>query len=179
MQNKSEEKFMEQMMHEYRVVIRSLLDAQSTDFVENASLSHAAVILEEMVRDAKTSFFAVADSLNPIAWNSDVVQSLSEAKRRGVDIELLVTTPDDASLSHLNGWDESVRSCIRRISDKVRRSGVELANFAIMDRRAFRFEMDKDRASAVFCANNKTFAAKLVDSFRFLKSDALSLAPVV
>jgi hypothetical protein len=165
----------EKVMREYRVIIRSLLDTNSQEIVENASLSHAAVILEEMVRHAKTSFIAVAQSLNKDAWNDQVVQALAEAKQRGVDIDLLVTNQDNASLAHLNDWDFSVRKCIRKISEKVRESGIHLENFAVMDRKALRFEVDKEHASAVFCANSPEAATTILKHFQCLKEEAIPL----
>lgn len=166
------------VMHEYRVVIRSLLDTNSTDVVQNDSLRHAAVILEEMVKHAKTSFYAVAQTLNKTAWNNAVVQALAEAKRRDVDIELLVTNPDSASLAHLNGWDESIRTCIKTISDELRESSLELYNFAVMDRRSFRFERNKITGAALFCANNPEFSTAALNCFCVLKRNASSIASI-
>lgn len=162
-------------MHEYRVVIRSLLDTNSEDVVQNESLSHAAIILAEMAQHAKNSFFAIAQSLNHEAWDEEVVQALADALRRGVDIELLVTDTDEANLAHLRSWNGEIRNCIKKVSAKILNLGFDLPNFAVMDGKALRFEVDKKCASATFCANVPRNALIAQGWFRTLKQGALPL----
>lgn len=162
-------------MREYREVIHSLLDNDSEDVVENGSLSHAAIILDEMVQHAKKSFFAIAQSLDSSAWDAAVVQSLADAKRRGVRIELLVTETDERNLTHLQMWDDEIRSCIMKVSDKIKSFGLDLPNFAVMDEKALRFEVDKQHACATFCANVPRRALIAANWFDTLKQDASPL----
>lgn len=162
-------------MHEYRVVIQSLLDTSSEDVVQNESLSHAAIILAEMARHAKNSFFAIAQSLNPEAWGGEVVQALADARRRNVDIELLVTETDENKLVHLRAWNDDVRACIKKVSAKILNLGFDLPNFAVMDGKALRFEVDKKCASATFCANVPQDALVAQGWFQTLKQGAVPL----
>lgn len=165
----------EKVMREYRAIICSLLDTNSPEMVENASLSHAAVILEEMARHATKSFFAIAHTLNPEAWNPAVVQSLADAQQRGVDIELLVTETDETHLAHLQAWDEGIRSRVMKISDKIKSFGLNLPNFSVMDEKALRFEVDKQHACAMFCANVPERALIAESWFKTIKQGALPL----
>lgn len=170
------EDIVKKTMQEYRIVIRSLFDTQSAEIVHNASLSHAAVILEEMVQRAKSTFYAIARNLNRTAWNSEVVQALVSAKRRGVEIELLVTDTDIGNFAHLKEWDETVRACIKMVSAGVRAG--KLPNFAVMDRKALRYEVDQAQATAAFCANNPKYALPAFEWFQMLKEGAEPLPSI-
>ena len=178
-QNLLIEEIAQRTMQEYRTVIRSLFDTDSSEVVHNASLEHAAVILEEMVRRAKLSFFAIAKNLNEKAWNSKVVQALVEARRRGVVVELLVTDSDRQNLTHLKNWDATVIPCIKMVSEAVRKKEKLLHNFAVMDQKAFRYEVDQTKATAVFGANNPKYALSAFAWFLDLKKGAVPLAPVL
>lgn len=173
------EGMVQRTMQEYRTVIRSLFDTNSSEIVHNASLDHAAVILEEMVRRAKLSFFAIAQNLNEKAWNNAVVNALAEANRRGIDVELLVTEKDKGKLSHLKKWNATIVPCIKMVSDEIRKVEDPLPNFAVMDQKALRYEVNQARATAAFSANIPKYALPAFDWFLSLKAGARPLLSVL
>lgn len=165
----------EAMLIEYRKTVRNLFDTGASDVIDNSSPRHAAILIEEMVRHAQVSFRAFAGRMNPAVWNISVMNALSEAIARGVNVQLLVEHDCDPIL---NG---SMPDIVRRA---VRRCGAASGNFnpkvfphiATGDGQSFRMEMDPDAKTAAFAANNSAFASRIAGIFDYLLSMSIPYA---
>ena len=125
-----------------------MLESGRFSRIENSSPKHAAIIIEEMISHAKESFCAVAQRMDPEVWSPGVIDALTSVVKSGsVAVSLLVVTPD--ALTHLNGIDQDLRNCIRRVAKP---EDVAI-NLAIMDNKAVRLEYDVDNDKATFCVN--------------------------
>lgn len=142
----------EALLNEYRQAVCAMLESEDTREIKNSSPKHAAIIIEEMIRHTKTSFFAIAQRMNPVVWSQRVINALAQAKKDGKEVSLLLLDSDN--ISHLDGVDPIVKSCVR----KLPRAGMFQYNLAVMDDCAVRFEYDVANDHALFYANNRELA---------------------
>lgn len=149
----------EQMLDEYRRTVRNLFDTGSKDIISNASPRHAAILIEEMVRHANVSFRAFAGRMNPAVWNINVMDALGSAISRGVKVQLIV---EHGCEPIANGsMPDMVRRAVRRfvVADGI--DSRRLSHCATGDSLSFRLEMDPEKKTAVFAANNPALAARV------------------
>lgn len=171
----AEEKTIEELvLHEYRLTVRNLLLSSGQGIVANSSPRHATIILEEMIRGAKTSFIASAEQMSGEVWTDEVLRLLCEAKRRNVVIRLLVEKKC-VPLAEGRLPNELV-GCIRKAVDG--HCDETFLNLAVMDGVAYRLELDKKTKEAAFCANGAESAAVMSDWFNreFVIAERLEVA---
>lgn len=162
----------EESMKVYRGIVSDLLEIGSDSIVKNESSQHAAVIIEEMIAHARQSFVAIADKFDTSVWSDRVVSALADAKKRGVDIRLLVVNEADAKVAE---WNDIVRALVKQISIEDKKVQRNTLNFAVMDKKAVRIENDKSEYHAAFCANNAEIAKVATAQFDRLEKRAKPL----
>ena len=152
----------ERLLDDYRQAVCAMLAANEFQRIENSSPKHAAIIIEEMIGHAQHSFYAVAQTLNPVVWSPRVITALSSAMSKGVTVSLLVVAAGD--LAHLNTLPAELRSHIRRAASP---DAIDF-NFAVMDDKAVRIEHDVANDRATFCVNENELAHLAQNKFNKL-----------
>ena len=156
---------LDRLMEQYRENVKALFKEGSAELIDNSSPRHAAILIEEMVIHAKSSFVAFAGRMNPEVWTPAVMSALAEALSRSVEVRLLV---EKECLPISNGtMPESVRKCVRKLGDQLveRIKTIDVAHCACGDGQSLRIEMDPDTKSAKFSANNPEIASRIVSIF--------------
>lgn len=139
--------FKELVLAEYRKTVQNVLDRKECGVVHNERPEHAAIILEEMAKRAKTSFYAFTRSLSSDVWNDAVITAVAEASKRGVDVRLLVT-------DCLNPSESRIPEVLQpRIWSVPSNEETKRIHYAEMDSRAVRIENDVEQRKAFFSAN--------------------------
>ena len=164
----------EMLLLEYRNTVRRLLETGSSAIIDNSSPRHASIIIEEMIRHAKVSFSAFAGRMNQEVWNMNVMAALESAVRRGVLVQLLVEKncePVDSS-----AVPQLVGPTVRKCDENVLASIGKVSHCAIGDGQSLRIEMDAEKKTAAFTANNPSLAGRALDIFRFLYSNGTRYA---
>ena len=148
------------MMEEYRTTVLELFAAGSPAIVGNASSRHAAILIEEMVKHAEHSFYAVTGHMNTAVWNESVMKALSDAVDRGVSIKLVVE--GDCAPILAGTMPETVRKFVKRVSqDVVNKLPGKISHCATGDGKSMRIETDDKQKSAIFSANNPDLASRV------------------
>ncbi len=140
----------EEVMALYRTLVRDLLAAGKPGTVSNSSIEHAPLILEELVRSARKTFFAFCGGANDPAWTPGVHRAVAAAHRRGVEVQVL-----DPSMLTL---DPQALASVRY--------------FAVADCKSLRLENGKPAGTALFAINQPKIAAELEAIFDTLSSRA-------
>lgn len=148
------------LMNEYRANVVALFENESSDLAGNSSYRHAAVLIEEMVKHAKTTFYAFAGRMNPIVWNDAVMSALDKAKSNGVDIKLVI---EEKCEPIINGtMPENLRCCVRKARpDILARLRDELSHCASGDGKSLRIETNSEQKTAIFSANRPDMATSV------------------
>ena len=139
----------------YRSIFRDLLHSGSSRLVQNSSPVHARIIISELIMFAHSSVDVFCDSLSPDVWNEQVVrESIKDAISRGVIFR--VVTQKAAKDSETKALIDSVAK-IKTLSHNV-----DIPNFIIVDKNAYRVEIDEEQKIGIACAsggdNSKTIA---------------------
>ncbi|MDD6029810.1 MAG: hypothetical protein PUE68_03230 [Kiritimatiellae bacterium] len=148
----------------YRQTVRTLLEKGDTDMIPNSSKDHASIILQEMLKFARTSFRAYSGGLARDVWNDGVLDEIVAAANRGVDVRIVVAK------GSADGIREDVRrfvTCVPASLDAGMREKIEsVDHFSVADARAIRIENDRAARKAVFCANNPAVADLLAKTHK-------------
>lgn len=157
----------EAILLEYRKTVRNLFDTGASDIIDNSSPRHAAILIEEMVRHAQVSFRAFAGRMNPVVWNINVMNALSDAISRGVNVQLLVEHDCEPIV---NGtMPDIVRCAVRRCVAAAGFNPSQFSHCATGDCQSFRLEMDPIQKTAAFAANNPALASRIAGIFDYLQ----------
>lgn len=151
------------LLDEYRTNVMALFDKSSPDVINNSSYRHASILIEEMVRHAQHTFIAFAGRMNPLVWTPRVMNALTDALQRGVEVRLLVER-DCEPISN-GSMPQPIQEHVRRIRETYLGKIGDISHCASGDGESFRIEMDRVRNSAVFAANNPEIASKVVGIF--------------
>lgn len=137
-------------LDEYRQVIRDRLASASPEFVENSNSDHASVILEEMIKSARVSFHAYAQSMNDVVWNERVIRALEMALHRGVTVRIVVS--DRCMPLEKSEMPDALLSCVMK-STCAEDVKTKINHFAVADGRSLRWETDPCLRTAEFSAD--------------------------
>lgn len=150
------------MMERYESAVRNALLRGVSCSIKNSSREHAAIILREMLKASQSSFHAYARALSHDVWNSETIAALEDAKRRGVDVRLLIENDCDAETAkELPPLLCALIRKVRYVDDK----GARPNNFAVADGCALRFETDPVQRSAIFFPRNLKLSRKAESLF--------------
>lgn len=154
----------------YRTTVRNMLANNKPGLVPNASYRHASIIIEELVRSAKSRFFAYCEKLSCDVWTRQVVEQLQLAIQRNVDVQIVITDDSDIDAP------EFLRSRIRTLRlDQLgdeRASYEALNHFAVVDGKSVRLELNRQTREALFAANQPAVAEELEGIFVHLKEES-------
>ena len=151
------------LMDEYRTNVKDLFEQRSSDVVDNASYRHASILIEEMILHAQRTFVAFAGRMNPQVWTPQVMDALTNAMQRGVEIRLLVERDCEPIIN--GSMPRPVQDHVRRIMAGYLDKIGNVSHCASGDGESFRIEMDRVQNTAVFAANNPKIASKVVGIF--------------
>lgn len=139
----------------YENAVRNALLHGLSNPINNSSRDHAAIIIREMIKAAKTSFHAYARAFSNDVWTGETIKELEAAKCRGVDIRLLAESDcDKATLAKMSPRLRALVRMVRFRDD----AGGRPNNFAVADVRALRYETDSVKRSALFYPMNPKLA---------------------
>ena len=156
----------------YRTTVRNMLANDRPGIVPNASYKHASIIMEELVRSAKSKFFAYCEKLSADVWTSTVREQLRLAILRGVDVQIVLTSkPNETPL----GFPED-RIRVLNLSElgESRPSFEDVNHFAVVDGKSLRLEQNKQTREALFAANRPDVAHELEEIFAHLHDTAVA-----
>lgn len=163
----SENNGAEAVLELYRTTVRNMLSSNRQGIVPNASYKHAAIIIEELVRSAKSRFFAYCEKLSCDVWTRQVIEQLQLAIQRNVDVQIVVTDDSDIDVP------EFLRSRVRTLHldqlGETRSSYEALNHFAVVDGRSARLEQNRQTREALFAANQPALAEELEGIFSHLQ----------
>ncbi len=151
-------------LNAYKTLLRELNEARATFPFSNSQPAHAAAIFEEFFRTALDRVVIFCRNLNPEVFeDSCLLKELKEALCRGVQVDVICQEPPMSR--SVTGMTEAHKDClsIRMAGKESQRKLKE--NFAVMDGRAIRLEMDHDHAKAFACFNARKRAKALEDAF--------------
>ena len=155
------------LLKSYRDAVRGMLESSSKTEILNYNTEHAVIILEEMVRFSKKSFFVLCRELNGDVWTRGLLAQLEAKQKEGVDVRIMTL-----------GRPKNTTSVQTQQIDINKRNPAEIwYNFAVADGQAYRFENDLTNRKALFCANDQHHASKLVDVFNTLSADSVTITP--
>ena len=150
----------------YRNTFRLMLAMNSNRVLQNDSISHAVVLIEELIRHAQKEVYVYCTRLADGVWGTSAILSgVREAVGRGVVFHVLTRLePDEHSLAKREF--ENLGICIDRGNNEEVKE-----NFIVVDGKAFRFESDPDGRKGVACANSPINAQLLINMFHRLNSN--------
>ena len=151
----------------YRTTVRNMLASDRPGLVPNASYKHAAIIIEELARSAKSRFFAYCEKLSCDVWTRQVIEQLQLAIQRNVDVEIVIT--DDSDIDAPEFLQRHIRTLhLDQLGDK-KASYEALNHFAVVDGKSVRLERNRQTREALFAANQPTVAEELEGIFSHLR----------
>lgn len=156
-------------MEDYKALVKRLADQKSSETIPNASISHAAVVIENLFSHADKSIRIFTGELNKEVYSLSAVREAAKdflAKRAGT-LEILIQNllgAGDISEHQL------IRDCLENSNCKVQYVTDENdkkinCHFIVADGRAWRFEPDKNTFEAIACFNDQDSAKKLESIF--------------
>ena len=152
----------------YRTTVRTMLANNKPGVVPNASHRHASIIIEELIRSAKQSFFAYCGKMSCDVWTEAIREQLRLAISRGVDVQIVLTDAVEVP-PFLNGRVHILN--LENLGD-YRGAYESIQHFAVVDGKHLRMEKDPATREAVFAANRPDFAVELEKIFCSLRAVA-------
>ncbi len=149
----------------YRTTVRNMLASDRPGLVPNASYRHASIIIEELIRSAKQTFFAYCGKMSCDVWTAEIQEQLRLAILRGVDVHIVMTEVVDVP-PYLDGRIHTLN--LDRMG--IYRNAYEsILHFAVADGKNLRMERNPATREAVFAANRPDFAVELERIFDSLR----------
>ncbi len=152
----------------YRTTVRNMLASDKPGLVPNASYRHASIIIEELIRSARQSFFAYCGKMSCDVWTVEVMEQLRLAISRGVDVHIVMTDAVEVP-PFLNG---RVHTLNLDKQGAYREAYESIQHFAVVDGKSLRMEKDPATREAVFAANKPDLAGELEKIFCSLRNVA-------
>lgn len=155
------------VVHDYRCYVERLAQLKSKELFQNGQANHAAIIFETFFKYASKHVHILCKNLSADVFGlENVLNALETALLRKVPVRILYqeTPESSAFLESLQRWQEQ-KLPIEALPATGTSLGPVSQNFAVMDRRAFRFEPDNSRPMAYACMNGPEEATTLDDVF--------------
>ena len=162
----------------YREGVVKLFELGVNSDIQNSFPEHAAVLYEQFFMNARSQVRIFCKNLSARVFGLDfVVQAADKALKNGVRIEILIQDerPEESPFLAL------VEACPSAVIATVNSETAKAAkvNFSVMDNRAFRFENDRDRVTAVANMCEPVIAGSLVRKFEELQLKSTSFRGMV
>ena len=159
----------------YRANVERLAELESKEVFSNSRAEHAAVIFETFFKKAKQSVVLFCENLSEKVFNLPSVLSFAEsALRRGTRLTVLVQKTPQATtfLESVKRWQKDELPITIQVSKPGSEASTASANFAVMDRKAYRFEPNRGEPAAFACMNDVASADRLLGLFSRLERTA-------
>ncbi len=157
-------------MEDYEDHVQTLFDLDSDRIFSNGMEEHALVILSEFFKRAEASVLIFCKNLlSNVYDHKKVTSALVSALRRGVDVKVIVQEGAEAvkfiELAKKYNLDPEISGVIQIFECTDQKISKVRQNIAIMDKKAFRYEEDKDEPKALASANQPKIANSLSQDF--------------
>jgi hypothetical protein len=163
---------------DYAELIQASIVKRDGTPIPNGTIEHATMLIEAMLRNAKSSVRILTGELNARLYGTEQIilaarQFLSDFDRK---LEIVVEgKPEDKEII-LNPLIVAIKSSpnlkIWRL--KPERRDQLKSHFALMDDDSYRYEPDKEEPSAIAAFGDKTFTKQLDKIFEGLKGPLIS-----
>lgn len=152
----------EKRLAEYKRLIEGLNKAQSREIFSNGRPEHAAAIFAEFFRTARVQVHIFCRNLkSEVYGRPEVLEALASALGRKVRVSILCQEPPETpSIVNLAGTEGLTVQMVTK--DEAKKTKV---NFAVMDHRAFRIEVNNDNQEAVASMNRPDVCKDLLKGF--------------
>lgn len=157
----------------YREGVEILMKQGSSVIISNGIPEHAAILLETFFLNAKEQILILCKNLsNAVYGKASVIEAARVAIRRGVELRIITQENIEATsfVDALKLENAPIRPDIVECAQFPKPVGNIEFNFAVMDRKAFRFEHDHNRCVASASMNSPQVADKLADLFLTMRS---------
>ena len=156
----------------YRDMFRFMLKSGSTKRMCNDSKDHARILIEELLRSAKSDVLIFCRHLGNDVWDdANVLFALREALARGVKFSVLLQVDPDG------GNDNRALAILKSHSIVVKKTNDDSVqnNFVVVDGKSYRLEEDVNARSGCACANDPTEAERLKTEFEAMARTAVTI----
>jgi hypothetical protein len=164
-------RLMKDEIEEYRKLVEKLASSKAEEVFSNGQSAHAAIIFETFFRHAKQRVNIFCRNLASDVFSlPQVAQTLEMALLRGVKVKFISQErPGAVDLADkIEGWSKSGLPVQLVVAPEGSDASKVKANFAVMDQRAFRFEIDREEPKA-FASMNQPQSAKQLDDVFFAR----------
>lgn len=151
----------------YRDAVISLIEMDSDKVILNGKPEHAAVLYECFFKHAKDEILIFCETLsNEVFGRNEVVQEARAALERNVSISII--SKKDPEPGDFNKFIlESTGNTFLQYKTRTELCAIK-SDFAVVDKKRYRFEEDSSQTRAIACMNSPAFANKLADVFHSL-----------
>jgi len=154
----------------YEDHVKTMFDLDSDAIFSNGMTDHARIIIVEFLLRAKDSVVIFChDLLAEVYDHKHMTAALMTALKNGVDVCIITQRTPNAqvfmSAAEKYNADPSLSGMLKLFQSKE--EGIEQIeqNFAVMDRKAYRFEPNKVEHKAEASANQPEVANQLIKNF--------------
>lgn len=155
----------------YKENVNHLMAINSQEIISNSMPQHAAILLECFFRNANKEVKIVSNNLQRDIYEAgDVLSSFLAAIRRGVSVQIIVRNEIEADNQFAQATDFISQEFPEKVFMKCGANDTEAfketkANFAVMDGKAFRLEVDPTKCQAYASMNLPVVAKNLQTLF--------------
>lgn len=148
----------------YREAFKMALKTKSTARFTNSTISHAIVLIEELLNATSFSFDIYCHALSPDVWcNEKVLLAMREAFDRGVRFRVIVQeSPKEENEAFVFIKEKGIPFCLYDASREL--EGLD-CNFVVSDRTSFRYEMNPSKREGSAYASNREYSDILNQMF--------------
>lgn len=160
----------------YRDHVRFLASRSSEAYVLNGMSEHASALFETLFDFTKEQLVLICRNLASVVFEAPaVIDSMQRCLERGIKVRILLETSPPESVS----FEKIARTAFENGMDIELRilnpNSLPGCNFAVSDKKAFRFEENPNQMKAVASFNQTELALKLQRVFETCWKDAQSL----
>lgn len=137
------------------------------NLLPNGSIDHASALIENLLSHAESRVRIFTGKLNPEVYGRENIVDAISIFLKNPDARIEILTQDGLDDSVENPFivvcqNKKNQCAIKNVSESDK---LLEGHFVVVDDKAYRFESNKNKLSAVACFNNKNIALKLVDAF--------------
>jgi phosphatidylserine/phosphatidylglycerophosphate/cardiolipin synthase-like enzyme len=167
--------------NEYRRNVEFLMEQRSGELISNGMTVHGAILIETFLKHAKERVVIFCRNLAKDAYNRvTMLANMETALRKGVQVDIISQSDpeSEALVAAVDQWkkDSKMKVTLNVLRPEENAAHEKLAglpiNFAVMDRRAYRFEPDHGAHKAVASMNRPAEATQLEELFYSLSASA-------
>ena len=157
----------------YRDLFRFMLKSGSTKRMCNDSKDHARILIDELLRSAKSDVLIFCRHLGHDVWDdANVLFALRDALARGVKFSVLLQIdPENGNCNRAFAILKSHNVDVKKTNDETVQK-----NFIVVDGKAYRLETNVEERRGCACANDSSEAEKLMAEFDTMARTAVAVS---